>query len=178
MNIRIRLALMLIAALFLSGCSTDLKKGLCPGANILANTSAVSVFKDKMDGDPAGVLYTVQVVDVKTDCSFDADEGTADSSLVVTFRATRMPTGERSDYAVPFYAAIIRDATNIVSKQVFSAPFTFHPGEAATTFTAEVPSLLVRLDNGKRPYNYGLLTGLQLTQAQLDYNKKMGRFAP
>jgi hypothetical protein len=36
----------------------------------------------------------------------------------------------------------------------------------------------VRLDNGKKPYDYGILAGLQMTQAQLDYNKKMGRFAP
>ncbi len=178
MNIHFRLAALAIVALALSGCSTDLKKGLCPGANLLANTSTVSVFRDKMDGDPAGVLYTVQAVGVKTDCSFDADEGTADSSLVVTFRATRSPTGDRADYAVPFYAAIIRDSTAIISKQILSAPFTFQPGEATTTFTAEVPSLLVRLDNGKRPYDYGLLTGIQLTQAQLDYNKKMGHFAP
>ena len=178
MHLPFRLTVTFIAVLALSGCSTDMKKGLCPSANILANTSTVNFFRDKMDGDPAGVLYSVQVVGVKTDCSFDANEGTADSSLVVTFRGTRMPTGERADYAVPFYAAVIRDSTSIVSKQVLSAPFTFQAGEATTIFTAEVPSLIVRLDNGKRPYDYGLLTGLQLTQAQLDYNKKMGQFAP
>ena len=87
-------------------------------------------------------------------------------------------TGESGEYAVPFYVAAIRDSTAIISKQVLSAPFSFRPGEAAATFTAAVPSFLVRLDNGKKPYDYGLLTGLQLTRAQLDYNKKMGRFAP
>ena len=168
----------IMTALILSGCSTDQKKGLCPVANILAPTATATVFKDKMDGDPAGVLYSVQVIGVKTDCNFDKDEGTADSSLIVTFRASRSPTGETGDYAVRFYVAAIRDSTTIISKQVLSAPFTFQPGEATTTFTAEVPSYIVRFDNGKKPYDYGLLTGLQLTQAQLDYNKKMGRFGP
>ena len=167
-----------LAVLVLSGCSTDEKKGLCPSANILANTATVSVFRDKMDGDPAGVLYTVQVTGVKTDCNFDKDEGTADAQLTVTFRASRTPTGEGGNYAVPFYVATIRDSSAIISKQVMSAPFSFQPGESSATFTADVPSYVVRFDNGKKPYDYGLLTGIQLTQSQLDYNKKMGRFAP
>jgi hypothetical protein len=169
---------LVLAGFVLCGCSTDQKKGFCPSANILANTATVSVFRDKMDGDPAGVLYTVQVTGVKTDCSFDKDEGTADSNLIVSFRASRTPTGESGAYAVPFYVATIRDSSAIISKQVLSAPFSFQAGESSTTFTADVPSYIVRYDNGKKPYDYGLLTGIQLTQAQLDYNKKMGRFAP
>ena len=167
-----------LAVLLLSGCSTDKKKGFCPSANILANTATASVFRDKMDGDPAGVLYTVQVTGVKTDCNFDKDEGTADSDLTITLRASRTPTGDGGSYSVPLYVAAIRDSTAIINKQVLSAPFAFQPGESSTTFTAEVPSFMIRFDNGKKPYDYGLLTGIQLTQAQLDYNKKMGRFAP
>lgn len=171
-------AMVLIGGLALSACSTDRKLGLCPSANLLANTANFTVFRDKMDGDPSGILYEVEMTGVKTDCSFDKDEGTADLSVTLTFRATRTPTGTAAEYAVPYYVAITRDSTTIISKQTLSAPFAFQPGEATTTFTADVPSVLVRLDNGKKPYDYGLLTGLQLTQAQLDYNKKMGRFAP
>ena len=171
-------ATLVLTALVISGCSQDLKKGLCPTANILANTASASVFRDSMQGDPEGVLYKVQATGVITDCDFDQDEGTADSSLIVTFRATRTPSTVGGAYTVPFYVAAVRDSSAIVSKQVYSASFSFRPGEATTTFTGEVPSYLVRFDNGKKPYDYGLLTGLQLTQAQLDFNKKMGRFAP
>jgi hypothetical protein len=171
-------AMLALAALSLSGCSQDLKKGLCPSANILANTSSASFFRENMPGDPAGVLYTVQVTGVTTDCDFDKDEGTADASVVVTFRATRTPSAVGGTYSVPFYVAAVRDSSAIVSKQVYTASFSFQPGEATTTFTGGVSSYVVRFDNGKKPYDYGLLTGLQLTQAQLDFNKKMGRFAP
>jgi hypothetical protein len=171
-------AVVALAGLALSGCSQDLKKGLCPSAGVVSTTSAASVFRDTMQGDPAGVLYAVQVTGVTTDCSFDTDEGTADSSLTVKFRATRTPTGDGGTYAVPYYVAVVRDATTIVSKQVLSAPLTFQPGESTATFSADVPSFVVKVDNGKRPYDYALLTGLQLTQVQLDYNKKMGHFAP
>jgi hypothetical protein len=167
-----------VAGLLVSACSTDRKHGLCPNASILANTSNATVFKDKLEGDPSGELYEVTLMGVTSNCSFDQDEGTADSSLSLTFRATRTPTGEAAEYAVPYYVAVTRDSTTIVSKQLLSASFAFRPGEASTTFSADVSTVPVKLDNGKKPYDYGILAGLQLTQTQLEYNKKMGRFAP
>jgi len=172
------LGISVVAGFVLSACSTDQKHGLCPNASILANTSNATMFKDKMEGDPSGELYEVTVTGVTSNCSFDKDEGTADSSLTLTFRATRTPTGEAGEYSVPYYVVVTRDSTTIVSKQIFSVSFAFRPGEASSTFTADVSTVPVRLDNGKKPYDYGILAGLQLTQAQLDYNKKMGRFVP
>jgi len=162
----------------LAACSTDVKRGLCPNASVLANTAALTGFRDKMESDPSGVVYEVVMTGVKASCSFDRDEGTADSSLTVTFRATRTPTGLAANYTVPYYVVVTRDSTTIVSKQIYSATFAFRPGESSTTFDADVSEVPVRLDNGKKPYDYGILVGLQLTKAQLDYNTKMGRFAP
>jgi hypothetical protein len=172
------LGMAVVAGFLLSACSMDRKHGLCPNASILANTSTATVFKDRMEGDPSGELYELTMTGVTSDCSFDRDEGSADSSLSVTFRATRTPTNQAAEYAVPYYVAVTRDSTTIVSKQILSASFAFRPGEASTTFTTDVSTVPVRLDNGKKPYDYGILAGLQWTQAQLDYNKKMGRFAP
>ncbi|HEY2885583.1 MAG TPA: hypothetical protein VGJ08_10255, partial [Rhizomicrobium sp.] len=75
-----------VAGFVLSACSTDQKHGLCPNASILANTANATMFKDKMEGDPSGELYEVTVTGVTSNCSFDKDEGTADSSLTLTFR--------------------------------------------------------------------------------------------
>jgi hypothetical protein len=167
-----------LSVLALCACSTDVKRGLCPNASILANTAQLTGFRDKMEGDPSGVVYEVTMTGLKATCSFDKDEGTADSSVTVTFRATRTPTGLAADYTVPYYVAVTRDSTTIVSKKIYSASFAFRPGESSTTFDADVGTVPIRLDNGKKPYDYGILTGLQLTKAQLDYNTKMGRFAP
>lgn len=167
-----------LATVLLCACGTDRRRGLCPNASILANTAQLTAFRDKMEGDPSGVAFEVTMNGVKADCSFDPDEGTADTSLSLTFRATRTPTGTAAEYSVPYYVAVTRDSTTIVSKKVYSASFAFRPGESSTTFSADVSTVPIRLDNGKKPYDYGVLAGLQLTQVQLDYNKKMGRFAP
>lgn len=173
-----RVVLIALSALLLCSCSTDRKRGLCPNASILANTSQLTAFRDKMEGDPSGVVFEVTLSGVTANCSFDPDEGTADSNVGLTFRATRTPTGMAAEYSVPYYVAVTRDSTTIVSKKVYSASFAFRPGESSTTFSADISSVPIRLDNGKKPYDYGILAGLQLTQVQLDYNKKMGRFAP
>lgn len=179
MSPRLRSVLVVaLATVLLCACGTDRKRGLCPNASVLANTAQLTAFKDKMEGDPSGVAFEVTISGVKANCSFDPDEGTTDSSINLTFRATRTPTGMAAEYSVPYFVAVTRDSTTIVSKQIYSAPFAFRPGEASTTFSADVSSVLIRLDNGKKPFDYGILAGLQLTQVQLDYNKKMGRFAP
>ena len=179
MNRYLRAALVVtLAATLLGACGTDRKRGLCPNASVLANTSQLTAFRDKMEGDPSGVTFEVTMNGVKADCSFDPDEGTTDSSISLSFRATRTPTGMAADYSVPYYVAVTRDSTTIVSKKIYSATFAFRPGEASTTFNADVSSVPIKLDNGKKPFDYGILVGLQLTQAQLDYNTKMGRFAP
>ena len=32
--------------------------------------------------------------------------------------------------------------------------------------------------NGHQPYEYQIMAGFQMTPAQVDYNKKMGRYTP
>ena len=92
--------------------------------------------------------------------------------------ATRAPSGDVADYTAPYYVASVVTGATIVNKQMLAVAFSFAPGEATTTFSQSVPSTVIRLDNGKKPNESGLLVGLQLTREQLDYNKKSGRFAP
>ena len=64
-----------------------------------------------------------------------ADKGTADSDLVITFRATRTPTGDPAHYPVPYFIASVLDGSNIQTKQILATTFDFNPGEASTTFS-------------------------------------------
>jgi hypothetical protein len=167
-----------LSVLLLSGCQSAKEKAMCPVINVLANTSQMTVFKEGMQGDPAGELYTIQMTGAKASCSVDTDEGTADSDIDVTFRATRAPSGDASHFAAPFFITTVLNGATILNKTMLATTFTFEPGQASITFTENVPSLVVKFDNGKKPYEYGLLAGLQLTKEQLDYIKNHGRFAP
>jgi hypothetical protein len=171
-------ALAVLSILLLTGCQSAKIKAMCPTANILADTSTLTEFKPGMQGDPAGEIFNIQILSVSPSCSVDTDEGTTESSVDITFRAVRAPTGGVANFTAPYYIASVLDGSNILDKKILATAFSFQPGEATITFTETVPSVLIKLENGKKPYEYSLLVGLQLTREQLDYTRKHGRYAP
>ena len=75
--------------------------------------------------------------------------------------ATRPPNGDAATYTVPYFVASVLNGTTILQKQIVATSFGFGPGEATTTFTANVPSTVMHLETGKKPYEYGMLVGIQ-----------------
>ncbi len=176
-NVVVRSALVAVLGL-LAGCHTAKQLANCPSASILANTSRLTSFKKGLENDPSGEVYSVEITGVTAVCDFDKYEGTTDNNIEISFRATRPPNGAQADFTVPYYLATMLDGNKILSKQILATTFSFGPGESTTTFSAQVPSTLIHLENGKKPYEYGLLVGLQLTREQLDYAGTHGRYAP
>ncbi|HJW42476.1 MAG TPA: hypothetical protein VJ476_14765 [Rhizomicrobium sp.] len=170
-----------LSILLLSGCSifqSASQRAMCPAVNVLANTASLTAFKNGMENDPSAELYKVEVTGVRLSCSFDKDEGTTDSDIEISLRASRAPNGDTSNHTVPYYVVSVLNGATILDKHIYAATFSFQPGEATTQFTAEVPSMIVHLANGKKPYEYGILVGLQLTREQLDYSKAHGPLGP
>jgi hypothetical protein len=145
-------------------------------AGVLENTSSATVFRPGLEGDPAGVLYTVGLNGVSTDCSFDKRGGKTDSTLTLYFRATRAPNGAAASHSVRYYVAVTQ-GSRILSKREFVVQFTFAPGAAVARFKDHVESTKLQLQSGKRPYDYQILAGLQLSKSQRAYAEKMGYFA-
>ena len=171
------LALAGVSFVLLTGCQTAKQKAYCPSVAILANTSSFTVFKPGLQGDPSGELYTIQATTVDSSCNLDLDEGTTDSDIDVSFRATRAPSGDEATYTAPYYVAVHQDGTTIISKKILGTAFTFAPGQSTVTFSENIPSTEIRLQNGVKPYQYSLLVGLQLTREQFDY-QKTGHITP
>jgi len=167
-----------LAAMALSGCGSDSKQALtCPSAAIIAPAESLTTFKKGMHNDPKGELYTVGLIDVKTDCTLDIDNGTTDSTLALRFRAKRAESQSEASYRVPYFVAVSLDG-KVLAKRDIWVNFGFRAGEETSVFRGEVESTVINLENGKKPYEYQLVIGLQLTHDQLEYNKKMSRFAP
>ena len=163
------LALAGACVLLLAGCQTKAEQAACPVANVFANTSELFVFKKGMEGDLSGELYHVEITGVHLSCDFDRLEGTTDSNIDVDFKATRAPTGDAVNYAS------VLNGADIQNKKILATPFSFAPGESTVTFTANFSSFMTKFANGKKPYEYGILTGIQLTREELDYaNKRRG----
>jgi len=165
----------LLAVILLAGCTSAAKQLNCPGTAALVDASTQTIFRQGTTPDPGNVLYAVRIVRVKSECDIDKGAHKADTSLDITFRATRAPTGDAVPYTVPYFVAVTQ-ADRIIGKQSFSVQFTFAPGQAAVEFTDTVASTVVHPDKDKHPYDYQILVGLPLTKEQLDYNRTFGHF--
>jgi hypothetical protein len=110
-------------------------------------------------------------------CDYSKHTSEIDANMRITFTATRPPGGEEAHYKVPYYVAVT-SAGVIVDKQVYMMEIDFPAGGATVTSEGEVNSLVIAVARDKRSYEYHLLTGFQLTQAQIDYNKKVGQYLP
>ncbi len=169
----------LLAAAILSGCShTDAEKGLCPDAAVLAPTSALTVFRPNAPQDPSGELYTVWMTNVRTGCDFDKDNKLTNSRIYVVFSAHRPPAPEEANYRIPYFVAITHGGSRIMTKKMYTTDVHFLPGQATANFEQAINDITIKFERGSKMGEYQILTGIQLTTAQLEYNTKNHHYAP
>jgi hypothetical protein len=168
----------ILSALLLSGCTSDAQKGLCPTAAVLAPTSALTVFRQNAPADPSGVLYTVWMNNVKSGCDFDKDDKSTVSRIHIIFSAERAPTSAEANYRVPYFVAVTHGGDRVMTKKLYLADVSFAAGAANASFEQSVDAIEIKPERGAKIGEYQILVGLQLTQAQLDYNTKNHSYAP
>ncbi len=180
------LALSAVATVLLSGCSAwrgmvnymrSDSQSVCPDVAILANTAVIPVFDPAKGADPANIVYTVELKGLASRCDYNKRESTADVNMRIKYTATRPPGGEEAHYRLPYFLAVTLDG-KIIDKTNKWLEFDFPRGAANYSGEELMDSYVVNVDPKKRSFEYHVLTGFQLTQTQIDYNKKMGQYLP
>ncbi|MBS0282559.1 MAG: hypothetical protein JSR25_15430 [Proteobacteria bacterium] len=171
-----RFAVLGFALLALAGCSST-KVNNCPVPVVLADASQIAVFRQGASQDLSGEAYRVALTGVSTSCDINRKTGETNSSIRLNFRATRAPTTDGARYTVPYFVAVTR-GDQMVEKRILNVTFDFAPGASSATFSESPDDFDIHLETGHFPYEYQLMAGFQMTPAQVDYNKKMGRFTP
>ncbi len=162
-------------ALLAAGCSNKIV--ICPVPAILADTSTITVMRPGTTPDLANELYTVKLIDAEGDCVLNQRSGIVKTSLDLTFRATRSPSRDGAVYNVPYFV-VATEGAKIYAKRVYNLRVEFAPGAAVATIKQSPDDTQIQLENAKLPWNYQLISGFQLTPAQIEYNKNRGRYLP
>lgn len=173
---RSRFAVAGLFLLMLAGCNTA-KVNVCPVAVILADAGQMAVFRQGGAQDLSGEGYRVMLTGVSTSCDINKKTGETNSTLRVNFRATRAPSADGAQYAVPYFVAVTR-GDQLIEKRILTVRFNFAPGASTATFDKSPDDFDLHVETGHFPYEYQLMAGFQMTPAQVEYNKKMGRFTP
>jgi hypothetical protein len=171
-----RFAALGLTLLVLAGCNTASVNN-CPVAVVLADASRMAVFKPGATQDLSGEDFRVFMTGASTDCSINRKNGQTDSSLTLQFRATRAPSTAGAHYSVPYFVAVTQ-GDRLIAKRILSVSFDFAPGAATASFSESPDDFDIQMEKGHKPYEYELMAGFQMTPAQVEYNKKMGRYLP
>lgn len=124
------------------------------------------------------MLYTADIVGVTGSCDMDKKPPHAtDANLTITFRATRAASGGEARYAVPYFVAITEGA-RILARTTYTTTLSFEPGQTVATATETIGSAHIDPAKDKQPYDYQILVGLQLTKAEVDYNRRTAHYQP
>jgi hypothetical protein len=167
-------AILLVAGAFaLSGCSWvggwfggGEKKLACPGTFVAPDTDKEAVFK------PGGttlrdVSYGVQVIGVKSGCQ-RGETGLVVNTKVNFRLVANDPKLRTGDFE--YFVSIVDAQQNILTKQTYRMPFEFGPRLQAMTKQDELIENLP-LKDANTGGNYAVVVGLQLTPAQLQFNR-------
>lgn len=163
-----------VAVLGLAACSSD-KTGDCPTITGITDASIATTFRPGATPGPSNVIYTAELTAVKANCDLGKLERTSDASLDLSFRATRPPGGGEGHYSVPYFV-VVTEARRILIKRNYTIRFDFAPGQTVATANDTVDSVHLEVAKDKHPYDYQVLVGLQLTKAQLDYNRRTAHY--
>ena len=175
MNCRLFRLAPLGALLLLLSCSTKIL--ICPVPAILADTQSVTNFRPGTTPDLANELYTVRLIDAASDCVINQRTAVVKSSLNLTFRATRAPTRDGARYSVPYFV-VVTEGARIYAKRAYTLNVEFAPGAATAVIKQAPDDISLVNEAGKLPWNYQLMAGFQLTDAQIEYNKTKSRYLP
>jgi hypothetical protein len=173
---RMRFSALGVVLLMLAGCNST-KVNNCPVAVVLADASQMAVFRQGAPQDLSGEAYRVALTGASTTCDVNKKTGETGSSLTLSFRATRAPSADGAHYTVPYFVAITQ-GDQLAQKRILNVSFDFAPGASAATFSESPDDFTIMVPTGHQPYEYQLLAGFQMTPAQVDYTKTMGRYVP
>jgi hypothetical protein len=162
-------------ALGLASCGSDRPKGfICPASGALIDTASLTALPAGST-DPSAMLYRVDIKRVISDCDYDPETNTITARIQVDFTATRPPGGESAQLTIPYFIGVA-EGSEIDDKKMYQVQFAFAPGQASQVFSDRVENFIFKPSPDKHSTDYEFLAGLQLTQEQLDYNRKVGRY--
>ena len=157
----------LVLALTLVACNTnplEVTISRCPAVAIVGDTGTITRFDG--DGRTAdNVMFTATISDVDVSCN----EGDSVSSAVSLYIAAESDGKIVNDtVTMPYFVAILKDNSEIVTKRIFDVTLQFDSNGYAVS--REVLSQYIPTIEQARRYNYEFLIGFQLSVDDVAFN--------
>lgn len=165
------LAPVLLLPLF--GCNTpnaQTQVASCPDSAVLAQAASVTKLRPGAP-DKTNVVLTATMMPAVLNCDYDAKTGKVSVDLQFTVDVdSGAAAANAGPQDLPYFVAVMDGQGHMVTKHTFDRKFDL-AGRATATYTEYVSDTEINLPNNAQPFEYQILTGFQLTPAELAYNR-------
>ncbi|WP_142847350.1 hypothetical protein [Telmatospirillum sp. J64-1] len=162
----------LAAAALLSACGTSQRAEAppCPPVSVLADASEMTRFRPGPGRDITDVELEAEITGFRGSCVYRGN--TAHMTLAVAIEVKRGPAAQGREADLPFFLAIPAFYPADEAKAVLPVRIAFPPNVEAVRYVEENIELTVPMKEGEALETYRIYLGLQLDEAQLEYNRQ------
>jgi hypothetical protein len=145
----------------------------CPRVAVLRDAAEITEFRQGGGRDLTDVVSRAAVLDFTGNCRPEEGRVTVDFRLVLG--AERGPAWQGQQPNPQYFIAVADPDGQVLSKQVFDAPMRFPEGQGRTGSIEEL-SQTIPIAGSRRPQDYQVFVGFQLTPDQVQFNRSARAF--
>lgn len=172
-------ALAAVVGIALPACSSKQPPpGPCPRALILADADSLTRFREGAGRDLIDVDFNARFANVVSECEYDVDKTKAGKMTVrVTsaFAVERGPSNRTRKASLNYFVTLTDDRREPVAKSEFAVGVEFPPNVTRQVLADTPIELKVPIRAGQSGRNFTVYVGFQLTEAELDHNRRLKR---
>ena len=144
----------------------------CPSTAVLSDAVTVTKLRPGAPAtppNPANVVLAAEMSQAVLECENNGETNAVTMDINFAVRATRGMAATGADPELDYFIAVVDAEGTLLTKNIFkSRPDLSGP---MGVYTQNVSNFVFQLAMDKRPIDYQLLTGFQLTPAELAYNR-------
>jgi hypothetical protein len=144
---------------------------VCPSAAVLSDAVTVTKLKPgaPMTLDPQNVVLTAEMSQAQLECEYDGERNALTIDLDFAVRARRGAAATGPDPELEYFVAVVDAEGTVITKNIFKTqPDLDGPNGV---YTQSIDNFVLQLAMDRRPIDYQVLTGFQLTAQELAYNR-------
>lgn len=180
-----RIFALLAATAMLAACSSNSavrnaldsrpNAGACPPAGSMYAASRIVKLTDPAQATFNNITYTGEIVDVYLVCRY-ADDDPVRAEIEIDFAFGKGPQGADTTQDYTYWVAVTRRSGKVLNKEFFNVRADFSDGDVTGSREVIQNIIIPRADSSISAANFEILVGFDLTEEQLEFNKKGQRF--
>lgn len=149
----------------------------CPRVAVLNGAGSLTRFAPGPGRDILDIDFQADITDVVSACRDDQKRDGKPISLVAlapVLVASRGPANQDRQARFSYFVSVIDSGQNILNKAIYPVQIDFSGNHNRVVLRDDDPPITVDVPNAKgaAARSYEILVGLQLTQDEIDYNRK------